>query len=323
MRPARGPRRTPRTPGPWRRTSARRAHHRGAGSRPAPTSGPSAACGVHPPWPAAVPAAPRAGAPRLPRTTRSGAVPRARPCVRRCRSRGTRARRARDPPARGPDRSSARTGRPARSGRPAVGSLRPDPAGSPRPPGPAPRGGPVPARHGRRLPDARAGGFPARTAPAACPDRPRRGLATPGLAHARLRTRRPWATPCGTGRPSRTHLPGPAPPTADPRAGAARTALERAACRRVPPDPFRRDPARAASARSSDRALAYRPPSLRHDVKKRLGGARYASQPREKSRRRPTLPGGSPPSTIGAGGLHCRVRNGNGCFPAAIATGNL
>ena len=43
----------------------------------------------------------------------------------------------------------------------------------------------------------------------------------------------------------------------------------------------------------------------------------------EKSRRRPTLPGGCPPSTIGAGGLHFRVRNGNGCFPAAIATGNL
>src|SRR5580692_158898 len=43
----------------------------------------------------------------------------------------------------------------------------------------------------------------------------------------------------------------------------------------------------------------------------------------EKSRRRPTLPGGLPPSTIGAGGLNCRVRNGNGCFPAAMATGNL
>ena len=57
--------------------------------------------------------------------------------------------------------------------------------------------------------------------------------------------------------------------------------------------------------------------------KKRLGGAQYASQPLEKIRRRPTLPGGSPPSTIGAGGLHFRVRNGNGCFPAAIATGNL
>ena len=42
---------------------------------------------------------------------------------------------------------------------------------------------------------------------------------------------------------------------------------------------------------------------------------------RKKVRRRPTLPGGLPPSTIGAGGLHCRVRNGNGCFPAAVATG--
>ena len=42
----------------------------------------------------------------------------------------------------------------------------------------------------------------------------------------------------------------------------------------------------------------------------------------EKSRRRPTLPGGYPPSTIGAGGLNCRVRNGNGCLSAAIATGN-
>ena len=48
-----------------------------------------------------------------------------------------------------------------------------------------------------------------------------------------------------------------------------------------------------------------------------LRGSRH-----EKSRRRPTLPGGLPPSTIGAGGLNCRVRNGNGCFPAAMATGN-
>jgi hypothetical protein len=41
------------------------------------------------------------------------------------------------------------------------------------------------------------------------------------------------------------------------------------------------------------------------------------------SRRRPTLPGGRPPSTIGAGGLNFRVRDGNGCGPTAIATGNL
>ena len=40
-------------------------------------------------------------------------------------------------------------------------------------------------------------------------------------------------------------------------------------------------------------------------------------------RRRPTLPGGYPPSTIGAGGLNFRVRDGNGCDSAAMATGNL
>jgi hypothetical protein len=39
-------------------------------------------------------------------------------------------------------------------------------------------------------------------------------------------------------------------------------------------------------------------------------------------RRRPTLPGDLSPSTIGAGGLNFRVRNGNGCDPAAMATGN-
>src|SRR5262249_47759875 len=42
----------------------------------------------------------------------------------------------------------------------------------------------------------------------------------------------------------------------------------------------------------------------------------------EKLRRRPTLPGGLPPSTIGAGGLNCRVRDGNGGDTAAMATGN-
>ncbi len=39
------------------------------------------------------------------------------------------------------------------------------------------------------------------------------------------------------------------------------------------------------------------------------------------SRRRPTLPHTCARSTIGAGGLNCRVRNGNGCFPPATVTG--
>ena len=39
--------------------------------------------------------------------------------------------------------------------------------------------------------------------------------------------------------------------------------------------------------------------------------------------RRPTLPPLIRGSTIGAGGLHCRVREGYGCFPSALATRNL
>ncbi len=42
-----------------------------------------------------------------------------------------------------------------------------------------------------------------------------------------------------------------------------------------------------------------------------------------KTRQRPTLPPRLQGSTIGAGGLNCRVRNGNGCCPSAIATGKL
>src|SRR3954470_24079544 len=37
-------------------------------------------------------------------------------------------------------------------------------------------------------------------------------------------------------------------------------------------------------------------------------------------RQRPTLPPSHPGSTIGAGGLHFRVRDGTGCFPSAMAT---
>src|SRR5687768_15599530 len=37
-------------------------------------------------------------------------------------------------------------------------------------------------------------------------------------------------------------------------------------------------------------------------------------------RQRPTLPPRYQGSTIGAGGLNFRVRNGTGCFPSAIAT---
>src|SRR5205807_253521 len=38
----------------------------------------------------------------------------------------------------------------------------------------------------------------------------------------------------------------------------------------------------------------------------------------KKNRRRPTLPGGCPPSTIGPGELNFSVRNGKRCFPAGM-----
>ncbi len=38
------------------------------------------------------------------------------------------------------------------------------------------------------------------------------------------------------------------------------------------------------------------------------------------ARQRPTLAGGVPPTTIGAGELNFRVRDGNGCDLSAIVT---
>ena len=45
---------------------------------------------------------------------------------------------------------------------------------------------------------------------------------------------------------------------------------------------------------------------------------RLAGPSKEINRRRPTLPGGCPPSTIGASGLNFSVRNGKRCNPDAI-----
>ena len=39
-------------------------------------------------------------------------------------------------------------------------------------------------------------------------------------------------------------------------------------------------------------------------------------------RQRPTLPHSDPCSTIGAEGLYFRVRDGNGCYPFAVAAEN-
>ena len=52
-------------------------------------------------------------------------------------------------------------------------------------------------------------------------------------------------------------------------------------------------------------------------------GVAQMDDPREKFRRRPTLPPRLQGSTIGAGGLNFWVRNGTRCDPSAMATGNL
>src|SRR3970040_1903188 len=44
-------------------------------------------------------------------------------------------------------------------------------------------------------------------------------------------------------------------------------------------------------------------------------------RPSRKSRQRPTLPHSYPCSTIGGNRLNFRVRNGNGCDPAPMTTG--
>ena len=53
-----------------------------------------------------------------------------------------------------------------------------------------------------------------------------------------------------------------------------------------------------------------------------LGGSN-SSKKKKKSRQCPTLPPGCPGSTIGDGGLNCRVRNGNGCDPSSKITGKI
>jgi len=53
-------------------------------------------------------------------------------------------------------------------------------------------------------------------------------------------------------------------------------------------------------------------------INKKAPSLRGFSQ--NETRQRPTLPPRLQGSTIGAGGLNFRVRNGNGCDPSAIVT---
>ncbi len=80
--------------------------------------------------------------------------------------------------------------------------------------------------------------------------------------------------------------------------------------------------------RSNDRCPgpytpAYRCSSPASSTAQKTRATAMARVSQHLSRRRPTLPGGCPPSTIGAGGLNFRVRDGNGCGPTAMVTGNL
>src|SRR5207247_2057055 len=63
----------------------------------------------------------------------------------------------------------------------------------------------------------------------------------------------------------------------------------------------------------------YRHPGRCDSTRVSAGGASLLT---ELPRQRPTLPRSCPRSTIGPGGLNFRVRDGNGCGPSGIATGN-
>ena len=74
------------------------------------------------------------------------------------------------------------------------------------------------------------------------------------------------------------------------------------------------------SRRAAGRRPALRTHPDRDDWSEYRPGGRCSLRDRE-SRRRPTLPQRCRCSTIGAGGLYYRVRNGNGCGPSARVTG--
>jgi hypothetical protein len=58
-------------------------------------------------------------------------------------------------------------------------------------------------------------------------------------------------------------------------------------------------------------------------IQNKRAAPRHGGRPSNGARRCPTLPRGLPRSTIGAGGLNFRVRNGSGCFPFAVAAATL
>jgi hypothetical protein len=151
----------------------------------------------------------------------------------------------------------------------------------------------VPAARGRLR--RRLGGRPGRAQPGACAWARRSGQWWTRRARRAGHHRRP-ARRCRASSPSPSPSPSSrAAPTI--RSGACRTAG-----------------AGSAGLRMSPQSSSYRPAHA-YENGPPAGG------PYVENRRRPTLPGPCEPSTIGAEGLNCSVRNGKRCFPLAVATG--
>ena len=203
--------------------------------------------------------------------------------------------------------------------------------------------------HGRspgrtRVPDR--GRLPIRTAAArGCPSgagstsrRQLRAMAGPG---SRRKRRGPfpfreYRCPCAGvrhwrpchGRRRRGHCHGRTRPRSrSPRTGWIPLRRRRTPCRlnrghrcyRL--DGHGRNPRRAAT---SCRLRPLSPTSRTvHTHKNKRAAPRHGGRPSNGARRCPTLPRGLPRSTIGAGGLNFRVRNGSGCFPFAVAAATL
>ena len=86
---------------------------------------------------------------------------------------------------------------------------------------------------------------------------------------------------------------------------------ESSSCRAEPRD------SRGGSVDSGRKSTSPAGPSGRKNASREAHASRDGH-----SRQRPTLPRRCHRSTIGPGGLNDRVRNGNGCGPSGIATGN-
>ena len=89
----------------------------------------------------------------------------------------------------------------------------------------------------------------------------------------------------------------------------------------------RRDARNERNGRRTWGAMLRPPAGVPARTKRAGSSGRKRRTPRPKAgcshyeiRRRPTLPGGLPPSTIGADRLNFRVRDGNGCDPVAMVT---